>query len=473
MVAVRIGDLAIISVYTPNSGEGLARLAFRTDEWDAAMRRWCVQLATAGLGPDDVFPTPLALPSSAGAAGVSAAAPSVAGRPPPKGKGGRGKATPPSRTLTAFFKPAAASTAAEAEGGTLTSAGAADAVPDGAAADDVSSVTSSSSSSSSSSESSPDTSPPTASKALERVRATRASARANATTSGGVHSHPLHVMPPIHRGPLRVVLVGDMNVSHTEIDLASPQSNMNKSAGFCDAERASFTRLLTVTADGKYAARPLTETLGYDAAGAIPHVLRKGGLDEDIMGAIASASSSSTPAAPVAAAAAVADAMPAAKRTPTAVDDTAPTALQGAASSDSAADAAASTPLSAQPTAASLAPLSRSRSSVKPLTSAAVLVPSPSSAAAPAARPLFIDSARAFFGLRYGFFTYWSHRFGARFKNVGWRLDYIVTSTSLADDGRLLGAFVVPFGLGSDHCPHALIIRMDEGVVGAPLLGAV
>lgn len=40
-----------------------------------------------------------------------------------------------------------------------------------------------------------------------------------------------------------VILCGDLNVAHTEIDLANPRSN-RKNAGFTDEERAGFTRLL-------------------------------------------------------------------------------------------------------------------------------------------------------------------------------------------------------------------------------------
>ena len=42
-----------------------------------------------------------------------------------------------------------------------------------------------------------------------------------------------------------VVLCGDLNVAHEEIDLANPKSNRNKTAGFSDEERAGFTELLS------------------------------------------------------------------------------------------------------------------------------------------------------------------------------------------------------------------------------------
>ena len=42
-----------------------------------------------------------------------------------------------------------------------------------------------------------------------------------------------------------VIVTGDMNVSHNEIDLKNPNSN-HQSAGFTDEERAEFTKLLDI-----------------------------------------------------------------------------------------------------------------------------------------------------------------------------------------------------------------------------------
>ncbi|KAF7636135.1 DNA-(apurinic or apyrimidinic site) lyase [Meloidogyne graminicola] len=41
-----------------------------------------------------------------------------------------------------------------------------------------------------------------------------------------------------------VIIAGDMNVAHQEIDLKNPDTNRNKTAGFTDQEREAFTRLL-------------------------------------------------------------------------------------------------------------------------------------------------------------------------------------------------------------------------------------
>lgn len=41
-----------------------------------------------------------------------------------------------------------------------------------------------------------------------------------------------------------VIICGDMNVAHSEIDLSNPKSNRNKTAGFTDAEREQMTALI-------------------------------------------------------------------------------------------------------------------------------------------------------------------------------------------------------------------------------------
>lgn len=54
-------------------------------------------------------------------------------------------------------------------------------------------------------------------------------------------------------------------------------------------------------------------------------------------------------------------------------------------------------------------------------------------------------------------FTYWSMRFGARERNVGWRIDYFLTSDHLNDSSpnvKILGDIQ-----GSDHCPVLLTLE--------------
>ncbi len=55
-------------------------------------------------------------------------------------------------------------------------------------------------------------------------------------------------------------------------------------------------------------------------------------------------------------------------------------------------------------------------------------------------------------------YTYWSYRFKARERNVGWRIDYFLLSSSLVDKVRsveILGDY-----MGSDHCPVLLEIDL-------------
>ena len=67
----------------------------------------------------------------------------------------------------------------------------------------------------------------------------------------------------------------------------------------------------------------------------------------------------------------------------------------------------------------------------------------------------FIDTFRHFYPDREQY-SWWSYRFHAREKNVGWRIDYFIASGSLA--GRLADAEIFSDITGSDHCPVGLTI---------------
>ena len=54
-------------------------------------------------------------------------------------------------------------------------------------------------------------------------------------------------------------------------------------------------------------------------------------------------------------------------------------------------------------------------------------------------------------------YSWWSYRGGARFKNVGWRIDYFLASESLSE--RIEDAFIMNEVMGSDHCPVGLILK--------------
>ena len=68
----------------------------------------------------------------------------------------------------------------------------------------------------------------------------------------------------------------------------------------------------------------------------------------------------------------------------------------------------------------------------------------------------FIDSFRTLYPDKTGAYSWWSYQYGAREKNVGWRIDYFILSRRLRD--RLTGADIFPEILGSDHCPVGITL---------------
>lgn len=68
----------------------------------------------------------------------------------------------------------------------------------------------------------------------------------------------------------------------------------------------------------------------------------------------------------------------------------------------------------------------------------------------------FLDSFRIFTQGN-GHYTWWSHFANARARNVGWRIDYILTSAKLKD--KIKSAHILPDVMGSDHCPVVLELR--------------
>lgn len=65
----------------------------------------------------------------------------------------------------------------------------------------------------------------------------------------------------------------------------------------------------------------------------------------------------------------------------------------------------------------------------------------------------FVDSFREF-EQGSGHFTWWSLMAGARPRNIGWRIDYFLTSKLLVPN--LTRAWIMPEVMGSDHCPVGL-----------------
>ncbi len=70
----------------------------------------------------------------------------------------------------------------------------------------------------------------------------------------------------------------------------------------------------------------------------------------------------------------------------------------------------------------------------------------------------YIDTFRHIHGEATEKYTWWSHWGKARDRNVGWRIDYVLTSPSLKD--AITNANIHPDIMGSDHCPVSLEIEI-------------
>ena len=70
----------------------------------------------------------------------------------------------------------------------------------------------------------------------------------------------------------------------------------------------------------------------------------------------------------------------------------------------------------------------------------------------------FIDTFRYLYPDKENVYTWWSYMFHAREKNVGWRIDYFITSKSLKKN--IKDAIIYDNILGSDHCPIGLEIEV-------------
>ena len=69
----------------------------------------------------------------------------------------------------------------------------------------------------------------------------------------------------------------------------------------------------------------------------------------------------------------------------------------------------------------------------------------------------FIDTFRYFYPDKEDAYSWWSNFGKARERNVGWRIDYFIASSSF--ERKLEDALIYPEIFGSDHCPVALITK--------------
>jgi exodeoxyribonuclease III len=67
----------------------------------------------------------------------------------------------------------------------------------------------------------------------------------------------------------------------------------------------------------------------------------------------------------------------------------------------------------------------------------------------------FIDTFRHFNSEPHQY-SWWSYRAGSRAKNLGWRIDYNITTRNL--EGNLKRSVILPDAMHSDHCPVLLDI---------------
>lgn len=69
----------------------------------------------------------------------------------------------------------------------------------------------------------------------------------------------------------------------------------------------------------------------------------------------------------------------------------------------------------------------------------------------------FSDTFRKLYPEKADAYSWWSYRFQARAKNVGWRIDYFIVSDVLMP--QVSDSFICPEVMGSDHCPVGLEIN--------------
>lgn len=70
----------------------------------------------------------------------------------------------------------------------------------------------------------------------------------------------------------------------------------------------------------------------------------------------------------------------------------------------------------------------------------------------------YVDTFRYVHGDVEEYYSWWSYRFNARAKNVGWRIDYVFISEDLKE--HLQDAFILDGIKGSDHCPVGIDIDL-------------
>lgn len=68
----------------------------------------------------------------------------------------------------------------------------------------------------------------------------------------------------------------------------------------------------------------------------------------------------------------------------------------------------------------------------------------------------YVDTFRMLHPTQTEAYTWWTAWGGARPRNIGWRIDYWLASSSLAD--KIIAADIHPEVMGSDHCPVSITL---------------
>lgn len=68
----------------------------------------------------------------------------------------------------------------------------------------------------------------------------------------------------------------------------------------------------------------------------------------------------------------------------------------------------------------------------------------------------FLDTFRIFHDDG-GHYSWWDMKTRARDRDIGWRIDYFLVSSSLVD--KITDAYILPQVMGSDHCP--VVLELD------------
>ena len=71
----------------------------------------------------------------------------------------------------------------------------------------------------------------------------------------------------------------------------------------------------------------------------------------------------------------------------------------------------------------------------------------------------YVDTFRHYYPdtLKY---SWWTYRFKARDRNIGWRIDYFFVTRDIIDKGWIQEAFIDNDIYGSDHCPIGLVLEI-------------